>query len=159
MTGEFRPGFGLRFGNRVVTLLLRLGIPVGKMALLTVVGRHSGLPRVTPVAIAPHPQGWRLVAAYGVVDWVKNVRVAGTAHIERGRKTIAVIVTELSPKEGAPLLQQSLSEVGPITRSAVGKYFDADVDGPLQEWVAEAERHPVFILEPIIRASSVGDAV
>ena len=143
----------------MVTMLLRLGIPVGKMALLTVVGRRSGLPRVTPVAIAPDPRGWRLVAAYGVVDWVKNLRAAGTAHVERGRKTVAVVVTELSPQEGAPLLQQSMCDVGPITRSVVGKYFDADVDAPLVEWVAEAERHPVFILEPVIQESSAGEPV
>ena len=155
---EFRPGFGLRFGNRVVSFLLRAGLPVGSMALLTVKGRKSGASRTTPVAIAPLDGGWRLVAAYGIVDWVKNLRVAGSAHIERGGKTFEVNAIELVPEEAAPLLQQSLREVGPITRSAVGKYFDTAVDAPIEEWVLEAERHPVFILQPIIRASSEGEA-
>ena len=155
---DFRPGLGLRAGNRVVTVMLRAGLPVGSMALLTVKGRKSGVPRTTPVAITPLDGGWRLVAAYGVVDWVKNLRVAGTALIERGRGKFEVNAIELSPEGAAPLLQQSLREVGPITRSAVGKYFDTAVEAPIEEWVLEAERHPVFLLQPIIRASSVGEA-
>lgn len=156
---EFRPGLGLRFGNRMVTLLLRTGLPVGAMALLTVKGRNTGAPRTTPVAIAPLDEGWRLVAAYGVVDWVKNLRVAGTAQIERGGTTTEVSAIELMPEEAAPLLQQSLRDAGRITRSAVGKYFDARVDAPLGDWAIEAERHPVFVLRPIIRAPSGGGAV
>jgi hypothetical protein len=60
---QFRPGLFLRIGNRITTPLIRLGLPMGPMALLTVAGRRSSLPRTTPVAVAPLDEGWRLVAA------------------------------------------------------------------------------------------------
>ncbi len=145
---EFRPGLGIRIGNRVVTPLLRAGMPMGPMALLTVTGRRSGLPRTTPVALAPHPSGWRLVAPFGVVDWVKNLRAEGTAQVTRRRRTVDVRAIELSPLDAAPLLRESLLEVGPITRSVVGGHFAVALDAPLAEWVAEAPLHPVFVLEP-----------
>ena len=145
---EFHPGLGIRIGNRVVTPLLRLGLPIGPMALLTVTGRRSGLPRTTPVALAPHPRGWRLVAPFGVVDWVKNLRAAGTARITRSRRTVEVTAVELAPEEAAPLLRESLLEVGPITRSVVGGRFAVSPDAPLSDWMAEAPLHPVFILVP-----------
>ena len=146
----FRPGLGIRIGNRVVTPLLRLGIPIGPMALLTVTGRRSGLPRTTPIALAPHPKGWRLVAPFGAVDWVRNLRAAGTAQITRTRRTVDVRAIELTPVEAAPLLRESLLEVGPITRSVVGGHFAVTLDAPLADWVTEAPLHPVFILEPIL---------
>jgi deazaflavin-dependent oxidoreductase (nitroreductase family) len=65
-----------RFYNPIVTFLLRLGVPMGPQALLTVPGRNSGLPRTTPVALNPHGAGWLLVSVYGQVDWVKNLRAA-----------------------------------------------------------------------------------
>jgi deazaflavin-dependent oxidoreductase (nitroreductase family) len=145
---EFRPGLGIRIGNLVVTTLLRAGLPIGPMFLLTVNGRRSGLPRTTPVALAPHPRGWRLVAPFGVVDWVKNLRVAGTGLITRGRRTVEVRAIELGAEEAAPLLRESLLEVGPITRSVVGGHFAVALDAPLADWVAEAPLHPAFILEP-----------
>jgi len=40
----------VRITNRIVVPLLRLGVPIGPMYLLTVTGRQSGLPRTTPVA-------------------------------------------------------------------------------------------------------------
>ena len=145
---EFHPGLGIRIGNRAVTPLLRAGLPIGPMALLTVAGRRSGLPRTTPVALAPHPRGWRLVAPFGVVDWVKNLRAAGTGRITRSRRTVEVRAIELSSEEAAPLLRESLLEVGPITRLVVGRHFALALDAPLSDWVAEAPRHPVFVLEP-----------
>jgi hypothetical protein len=55
---------------------------------------------------------------------------------------------ELGAEEAAPLLRESLLEVGPITRSVVGEHFAVALDAPLADWVAEAPLHPVFILEP-----------
>ncbi|HEX6145788.1 MAG TPA: nitroreductase family deazaflavin-dependent oxidoreductase, partial [Acidimicrobiia bacterium] len=72
-----------RFYNPIVSFLLRLGLPIGPQALLTVTGRRSGLPRTTPVAINRNGTGWHLISVYGRVDWVRNLEAAGEALITR----------------------------------------------------------------------------
>ena len=69
------PGF-VRVGNAVVMTLTRLGVPLGAMALLTVRGRKSGQPRTTPVAVIEQDGDRYLIAAYGIVDWVRNLRAS-----------------------------------------------------------------------------------
>lgn len=71
----------LRIGNRVVTLLLRMGLPVGRMALITVEGRRTHLPRTTPVALTRQGEGWLLVAVSGRAEWVRNLQKAGEGTI------------------------------------------------------------------------------
>ena len=74
------PSF-VRLGNYVTTTLLRAGVKPGNMALLTVRGRKSGLPRTTPVSVIEREgQRW-LIAAFGEVDWVRNLRAAGEASL------------------------------------------------------------------------------
>lgn len=138
----------LRTGNRIVTWLLRLGLPIGPMALLTVRGRRTHLPRTTPVALTPAGDGWQLVAAYGTVDWVKNLQKAGEANITRRRRRIEVRSDELSPTEAAPILRDIVASAGPVTMKVVGPYFDAAADAPLEVWQAECVNHPVFRLTP-----------
>lgn len=134
--------------NRIISVLLRLGVPMGPMALLTVAGRTTGRPRSTPVALHPNEAGWRLTAAYGVGDWVKNLRAAGEATLTiRGRR-VRVVAAEIAPSEAAPLLKQTLAAAGPTTRSMLAPYYDTPIDAPLQAWEAEAARHPMFQLKP-----------
>jgi len=137
-----------RVFNRVVTWLIRLRVPMGPRALLTVPGRKTGLPRTTPVAVVRSGESWQLMAPYGAVDWVKNLRAAGTATLtHRGRRT-AVTAVELPPAQAAPVLRDNLSAAGPIVWRVLSRYFDVGRDAPLEAWRAEADRHPVFILRP-----------
>jgi deazaflavin-dependent oxidoreductase (nitroreductase family) len=145
----FRLTRTIRIGNRLVTPLIRAGLPLGPMALLTVSGRKSGLPRTTPVALLPQETGWRLIAPYGVVDWVKNLRAAGIAVVTRRGRKMNVEAEELTPEEAAPQLRDSLLNAGPITRRVVGPYLTVTTDAPLVDWIAEARRHPVFIIRPV----------
>lgn len=138
----------LRLGNRVVTWILSLGIPVGPMSILTVPGRTTRLPRSTPVALTPDADGWLLVAAYGKVDWVRNLQKAKEATITRKGTPIAVNSTELAPADAAPILRDLVATAGPITLRVVGPYFDTSCDAPLQAWEAESINHPVFRLTP-----------
>lgn len=150
---QFRPSRGLRLANRVVMALVKLGIPLrgsgSPMGLLTVPGRKSGLPRTTPVALLPEGDGWRLMSPYGMVDWVKNLRAAGSANITwRGRK-IVVTAHELTPAEAAPVLRDVLARAPRMLRKAFAPYFDTPASAPLTEWEVEAERHPVFHLQQV----------
>ena len=138
----------MRMANGVISTLLRLGLPMGPMALLTVPGRESRLPRSTPVALAVENGGWRLGAPYGPVDWVKNLRKAGEAIITIRGRQVRVVATELTPVEAAPHLRQALAEVNRSTRRVLSPYFDTQVDAPLEAWMAEATLHPMFRLVP-----------
>ena len=119
--------------------LLRAGVRIGTMALLTVRGRKSGQPHTVPVLLVEQDGGRWLVAPYGVVQWVRNLRAAGTATLTRGRRSETISVTELEAKEAAPILKQYL-----LKATATRPYFDATQDSPLEAFEREAARHPVF---------------
>ncbi|HEV2580480.1 MAG TPA: hypothetical protein VGT44_06470 [Ktedonobacteraceae bacterium] len=71
------------------------------------------MPRTTPVAIV-ELNGQRLLSgAFGEVDWVRNLRAAKEATLQRGRRPEHIVVDELSPvsavnrlllvRQGSPL--------------------------------------------------------
>jgi deazaflavin-dependent oxidoreductase (nitroreductase family) len=131
--------FADRIGDALFIALLRLGVKIGTMSLLTVRGRKSGQPHTIPVLLVEqNDQRW-LVAPYGVVQWVRNIRVAGKATLIRGRRTESISVTELPAQEAAPVLKQYL-----LKATAARPYFDATIDSPLEAFEREAARHPVF---------------
>ena len=135
--------------NPIVSFLLRLGLPMGPQALLTVTGRRSGLPRTTPVAINRNGDGWHLISVYGRVDWVRNLEAARRALITRRLRRFQVTARQLTPDEAASVLQETFSTANPLIRSLLGRYFDADPNDPLETWLEEAARHPVFLLSPV----------
>ena len=133
----------MRVGNYFTTPLLRIGMKPGKMALLTVRGRKSGLPRTTPVAVIEDDgQRW-LIAAFGEVDWVRNLRAAGEASLKRGRHPEHIVVKELRTKEAAPLLKKTLT----VAPGFLSKNFDVTPESPLEDFEREALNHPVFLVQ------------
>jgi deazaflavin-dependent oxidoreductase (nitroreductase family) len=120
---------------------------MGPNALVTILGRRSGLPRTTPLAIVEHAgQRW-IWAPYGDVDWVRNLRAAGEATITAGRRTEDVTATELDLAQRAAFFRDVLV---PVARSLpLGVWFmrtllRTDLDDP----VAASEGRPVFELHP-----------
>ena len=113
--------------NPVTRFLLRAGVPLGFNGLITIRGRTSGLPRTTPVAIID-VSGRRWVwCPWGDVNWVRNLRVAGSATISvRGRKE-EVRATELDATERIAFFRDVL---GPVARGMpFGVRFIKLVDG------------------------------
>ena len=107
MATKVQPPVLLKPANFVITTLLRAGVKIGNMSLLTVRGRKSGQPRTTPVWLEEHNgQRW-VISPYGQVNWVRNLRAAGEATLTRGRRTERVASVELPPQEAAPMLKQS----------------------------------------------------
>ena len=138
------PSF-VRLGNFFTTTLLRAGLKPGNMALLTVRGRKSGLQRTTPISLIEHDgQRW-LIAAFGEVDWVRNLRAAGEASLKRGRRPQHIFVKELSAEEAAPILKKSLAEAPGFLL----KNFDATPESPLKDFEREALNHPVFLVQHV----------
>src|SRR5919197_2808250 len=89
MIKPFHMTAGLRVVSTIITTLLRIGLPVGPAVLLSVRGRKSGKFYTIPVALVEHSGTRWLVAAFGEVNWVRNLRAAGQAQLTRGRRTTA----------------------------------------------------------------------
>ncbi len=141
MAATYRLGLGRRAANRLVRLLLHLGLMPGPTYLLTVPGRRTGRPMSTPITLVEDGGERWLVAPYGDVGWVRNARAAGQVTLSRGGRSETLPIRELSPADAAPVLQRYVTRV-PITRP----YFDARPDSPLTAFETESPRHPVFVL-------------
>jgi len=96
-------------------------------------------------------QRW-LVAPYGAVPWVLNARAAGQVRLRRGRDRHDYTLRQLPAAQAGSVLQHYI-RIAPATRP----YFQASKDSPVGDFIAEADRHPVFALNPISEASA-GDS-
>ena len=151
MTKTYHVNFADRMESALITALLRAGVKMGTTSLLTVRGRKSGQPHSVPVVLVEQDSERFLVAPYGVVQWVRNLRAAGTATLTRGRHSEEITVTELEAREAAPVLKQYISQVSGGVRS----FFGARKDAPIEAFEREASRHPVFRIIPIEKSSGV----
>jgi deazaflavin-dependent oxidoreductase (nitroreductase family) len=143
MARTYRSTAFLRLRDRLMTFMLRKGVGPPGIYLLTIPGRKSGVPQVTPVAPLLDGESRWLVAVYGPGGWVLNARAAGRVTLSRGQAADIYTVTELGPTEAAPVLKRYLTE-HPRT---VGAYFDVSKDAAVDDFAAEAPRHPVFRLQ------------
>jgi hypothetical protein len=78
------------------------------------------------------------------VSWVHNARAAGRVTLRRRLDTREYTVREVSAQEAGPVLKRY---VGIAT--ATRPYFVATKDSPVEDFVAEADRHPAFELIPV----------
>lgn len=143
MARTYRPTLFGRLRDRIMAFMLTKGAGPPGIYLLTVPGRRTGTARTTPVAPLEGDDGRWLVAGYGPDGWARNVRAAGRVTLSRGRTTESLVATELPAVAAAPILKRYLAE-HPRT---VGAYFDVAKDAPLEDFAAEAARHPVFRLQ------------
>lgn len=154
MAKTYKPGFGSKLANKLLSSQLRKGRGPGFMRLLTVHGRKTGQPHSTPVvpvgSIEDNDGHW-LVSPFGEVGWVRNVRATGRVTLTRGEsETFAA--TELAPADAVPVLRRYLG-MKPAGRF-VKAYFDVTPDASDEAFAAEAPAHPVFALTPVSPGSS-----
>jgi deazaflavin-dependent oxidoreductase (nitroreductase family) len=131
----------------IVDFLLRVGIPLGPNALITIRGRTSGAPRTAGLAIIKVAGRRWIWAPWGEVHWGRNLRVAGRATITVRRRSEDVTATELDQAERVAFFRDGL---GPYARSLPGGiWFVRIVDGvDLDDPVAAASGRSVFELRP-----------
>ena len=139
---QYRPGRGRHVENAIMSALARAGL-VPRSYLLTTRGRKTGQPRTNPVVPVDHDGRRWLVAPYGPVSWVHNARTAGRVSLTRRRDTRDYTIREVPPGEAGPVLKLYV-RISPSTRP----YFQATKDSPVEDFVAEADRHPAFELTP-----------
>jgi deazaflavin-dependent oxidoreductase (nitroreductase family) len=138
---KFR-GLGWRAGNAIVSVFARAG--VGPIHLLTTRGRKSGQLHTKPVVPVAHDGRSWLVAPYGSVSWVLNARATGTVSLRYGRATREYTIREATAREAAPVLKRYVT----IATKARAR-FQATKDSPVEDFVVEAGRYPVFELMPL----------
>jgi len=144
MAGTYKTTPLRRRIDRIMAALGRRGLAPAGISALTVAGRRSGLPHTVPVTPITVDGRRYIVAPYGPVGWVKNIRAAGEATLERGRRAERIRVEELPPEAAAPVLREYVRLV-PIVRPHVAAAPDAD----LSAFAAVAPRHPVFAITPV----------
>jgi deazaflavin-dependent oxidoreductase (nitroreductase family) len=139
----------VRLSNGLVSALLRAGLPMGPMALLTVTGRRTGRARTVPVAV-DEADGQRWIGSpFGEVNWVRNLRSAGSATLSRRGRTETITAVELTPKEAAAAWRQIL----PGAPGFVRGYFAVAPDASPEEFEREAAKHPLFAVSAAERAA------
>ena len=158
MAKSYRFNAFVRLNNTMTTSLLRLGIKMWSFSLLTVRGRKSGKPIVTPVAIFVQDQQRYLIATYGVVNWVRNLRAAGgEATLTRRRHSEKIHAIELSPEAAAPVFREALRSGPPGIPAVIFRvyralmvlpYLDVTENASLEEFEREVLTHPVFLVQP-----------
>jgi deazaflavin-dependent oxidoreductase (nitroreductase family) len=139
----YRPGRWLRAENALMSALVRAGLIPSSYLLITK-GRRTGRMRSNPVTIVEHDGRRWLIAPYGPVSWVHNARGAGRVGLRRRLEMRHYAIREVPAVEAGPVLRRYVA-----VATATRKYFQADRDAPVEQFVAEANRHPVFELTPI----------
>jgi deazaflavin-dependent oxidoreductase (nitroreductase family) len=141
-----RPPWIVRLVDPFVRRLLGAGFWMGPNTLLTVRGRKTGQPRSAGVAIVEIGGRRWITAAYGEVQWVRNLRAAGEGEIRVGGRSERMRAKELTPGEAAAFYRDTLKAYYkrlPLPGKWAASLFAGDA---LRDPDAAALTHPVFEL-------------
>jgi deazaflavin-dependent oxidoreductase (nitroreductase family) len=141
MKKQYELTFGRRMGNRVAAIMAKRNM--GPAWELTTKGRTSGEKRrvmVTPVTVDGADY---LVAPYGAVSWVLNLRASDRATLKRGRATRRVKGVETESEEAGKALARYYKE----NEKYVADYFDLAPNPTIVDFTRVANAHPVFRVE------------
>lgn len=141
MAKTYQLGPARRAVNVLVKRSVRLGIGGKSTYLLITTGRRTGQQRTTPVILVEEDGERWLVSSYGMVAWVHNVRAQPEVTLRHGRRTKTLHAEEVDPVTASPVLQRYVRNV-----RVTAPLFDAKGGDPVEKFIEEAPRHPVFKL-------------
>jgi len=128
--------------HRIMLWLAQLG--VGRAVSLTTTGRRTGKSRSVPVAPITLEGVEYLVAPYGPVGWVQNIRADPRATLRSGGTTRRVRLDEVTGD--AAEVVQAYHEREPFAR----RYMEVPAAGSVEDFAMAAGRFPVFRIDDII---------
>ena len=151
-----------RMVNPVTRRMIPAGTPTGAPnVLLLIPGRRSGIERTTPVTVLDFEEHTYVQATYGASGWGRNLRAAEeVTMVHSGGARSRVHPAEIPPDEAAAILRRALAPyhrsqvlrrlLGPRVRPPVGllRQYRMRIDDTPEEYLAEAQRHPLFELQP-----------
>lgn len=138
--------------NPIAMTLMRLGVRADpRMAQLTVAGRKTGRDRTIPIGVFDRDGHKYIVAAFGEVNWVRNLRASGTASITQGKRRRTYAAAQVHGDEAALILRDCLAAYlpSPLAGPMLRQRFAVDADAPLTVLADEARRTPVFRLTEV----------
>lgn len=136
MGGNYEVTTGKRLANWFTARFAGLG--VGNFVVLTAKGRESGRDRSVTLASIADGEATYLVAPYGVVAWVLNVRSNPAVSLKKGRKTESVTLVDVTGEK--PDVVQAYYERERFPRP----FMDLPEDPTLQDFVDAGSAFPVF---------------
>lgn len=152
-----------RMVNPVARRMIPAGVPTGAPNVLLIVpGRRSGIERTMPVTVLDFEGHTYVQATYGAPGWGRNLRAAEEATVvDPGGRRRRVHPAEIPPDQAAAILRRALGPyhrslflrrlLGPRVRPPVGllRRYRVRIDDTPQEYLDEAQRHPLFELRPM----------
>ena len=137
----------LKFANRLIIAINRLGIGFGTWYIISIAGRKTGKMRSTPISVL-HVNGQRYVVTGFETQWVKNARKVGKGTLARGWKKEQVILVELPVEERPPILREFPRQV-PHGVPFFEKLLN--IPGDPDALAEAAPRCPVFRLDGVLQ--------
>jgi deazaflavin-dependent oxidoreductase (nitroreductase family) len=138
MAKEYKLGMSRRAINRLMSSLARRGI--GQSWVLSTTGRTSGERRDFVITPVTYDGDRYLVAPYGDVSWVKNVRANPRATLSRGGVSLRITAVEVDGDEAAHALAKYYAE----NSKYVAEFVEIPGDHTITDFHAVAEKYPVF---------------
>jgi len=89
-----------------------------------------------------------VIATFGEVNWVRNLRAAGEAIVRLGGGERPMLAVELTPDEAVPVMRAALGRFlgSPMAAPLLRRWYDLNPDSTDADYLDEARRHPVFEL-------------
>jgi len=131
-----------RWFNRILGVLVGLGIGPSDVVLLEVRGRKTGRLYATPVDVLVLGGRRYLVAPRGNTAWVRNAQASGTVALRKGRRREECRIRALAAGEKPAVLQAYLDRF----RRAVQRYFPVTAGAPESAFQPLVDRYPAFEL-------------
>jgi deazaflavin-dependent oxidoreductase (nitroreductase family) len=133
-----------RWFNRMLGLLIGLGVGPAHIVLLEVRGRKTGRLYVTPVDVLALDGRRYLVAPRGHTAWVRNATAVGTVALRKGRRREHCRVRPLPAGEKPAVLKAYLDRF----KREVQRYFPLPAGAPESAFQPLVDRYPAFELLP-----------
>ena len=133
-----------RIWNRAYAWVCGLGLLPQRLLTLQVRNRQTGQLSSTLLVVATHQGQCYLVSMLGDgSEWVQNLRAAGgQALVKRGRSQRAVVLTEVPPRQRAPILR-AWSQVASSGR----QHLPVSHHAPVAAFETIANDYPVFRID------------
>ncbi|MFE3798250.1 nitroreductase family deazaflavin-dependent oxidoreductase [Nocardia tengchongensis] len=147
---------GARLGHnlvgRMVSMLVRAGVSLGPVTLLTVAGRRSGLPRTNPVDVFGAGELRWIVATHSArAHWVRNLRAAGRASLGSGSRSTDFTAVELPTERAAQILKDLVAPrlSRPVGGLVLRRTLGLGRRATPADFARIVTAHPVFELTPV----------
>jgi deazaflavin-dependent oxidoreductase (nitroreductase family) len=140
MAKQYHVTSKVRVMNSVVRFMSKRG--KGPASQLAVTGRTSGERRVVVVTPVHIDDTTYIVAPYGAVAWVLNIRANPKVTLSRGGATFRFTAAEADKEEAGKVLARYYAD----NAKHVGTFMDIPGEHTIMDFTAVVDQYPVFKL-------------